>query len=216
MGILKEQIEQLYKEAGGQKKAMVQAEAWFLEGAKKLRDNTIVGTTKPFKPGMIYVFRYIKPKTKDELPWWDKNPVVLALDSDIPGVDIGINLNLLPSKFRVELLDAIYTKMKPFIESQKNGRTAENAKVQGPMRNFTYEGIKKFLEKFGYEFAIRQYIPKLKANQKVVAYEKWQYIAICNLLEPGFSGPKIPINEQVIKKGFDEYKKAKLKKRTKK
>lgn len=214
MSILKDEIKELYKMHGGEKKAMDEAEAWFISASKKLRDNTVVGTMKPFKPGMIYVFRYIKPKLMEELPWWDKNPVVLALDPTDAKNDLGINLNLLPFKIRIELLDAIYTKMKPFIQSQKAGKAAENARIQGPMPNFTYEGAKKFLEKHGYEFAIRQYIPKLKSNQKVVAYEKWAYLAICNLLDPGFSGQRQTINEQVLKRQFDQYKKSKLKKRT--
>lgn len=216
MSTLKDQIKELYKMHGGEKKAMAEAESWFISASKKLRDTTVVGTTKPFKPGMIYVFKYTKPKLMEELPWWDKNPVVLALNPTDAKNDLGINLNLLPFNVRIEMLDAIYTQMKPFIESQKNGRTAEKAKAQGPMPNFTYDGAKKFLEKHGYEFAIRQYIPKLKSSQKVVAYEKWAYLAICNLLDPGFSGSTQTINERVLKKQFDQYKQSKLKKRTNK
>jgi hypothetical protein len=216
MGLIKDEIKELYKMHGGEKKAMDEVQGWFEKGSRKLVDKTLVGTSKPFKPGMIYVFKYIKPKLAEELPWWDKNPVVLALDPTDAKNDLGINLNLLPMKVRIELLDAVYTLSKSFIEKQKTGSTAENANLQKPIPKFTYDGAKKFLEKFGYEFAIRQYIPKLKSKQTVVAYERWSYIAICNLLEPGFSGPKIPINEQVLKKQFDEYKRSKLKKRTKK
>ena len=165
MGLIKDEINELYKAHGGQKKAMAEAEDWFLKGAKKLQDNNIAVTNKPFKPGMIYVFKYLKPKLMDELPWWDKHPVVLALDPTDAKNDLGINLNLLPIKIRIELLDAIYTQMRPFIENQRKGSKAENAKLQGPMPKFTYDGAKKFLEKHGYDFAIRQYVPNLKTNQ---------------------------------------------------
>jgi len=216
MGVIKDEINELYKMHGSKTKAIKEAQGWFQRGSAKLRDNTIVSSRSSFKPGMIYVFRYEKPKYLEELPWWDKHPVVLALDPTDQKNDLGINLNLLPNEVRVELLDAIYTQVKPFIESQRRGSTSENAKVQGPIPNFTYDGAKNFLERFGYDFAIRQYIPNLKSKQQVIAYERWSYIALCNLLDPETNNSALVINERNLKKMFDEHRKNKLKRSSKK
>ena len=216
MGVIKDEIKELFKAHGGRAAAIKEAQSWFQRGAAKLKDNTIVSTMKPFKPGMIYVFKYMKPKLKEELPWWDRHPVILALDPTDQKNDLGINLNLLPSKVKIELLDTIYKQKQGFISKQRDGKTAENAKLQGPIKGFTYESAKKFLEQFGYDFAIRQYIPKLKTNQQVVAYERWSYIALCNLLEPKSIDPSIRINEKVIKQMFDEHYKTRAKRRSKK
>jgi hypothetical protein len=216
MGVIKDEIKALFKEHGSRAGAIKEAQNWFEKGVSKLKDNTIVSTRTPFKPGMIYVFKYMKPKYIEELEWWDRHPVVLALDRTDQKNDLGINLNLLPEKIKIELLDAIYKQKEGFIKKQRDGKTAENAKLQGPIKGFTYESAKKFLEKFGYDFAIRQYIPKLKTNQQVVAYEKWSYVAICNLLESKSNEPSIRINEKVIKTMFDEHYKTRAKRRSKK
>ena len=218
MSSLKDEIKELYKSMGGRAKALKQVQRWFDSGMAQLKskDTTLDTERKPFKPGMIYVFKYEKPKHMEKLPWWDKNPVVLALNPTDQKNDIGINLNLLPSNIRIELLDAIYTQMKPFIELQKKGKTAYKAKLQGPLPNFTYESTKKFLEKFGYDFAIRQYVPNLKNNQRVVAYEKWSYVAICSLINVESNDSSIVINENILKKMFDEHNKNKIKKRSEK
>lgn len=215
MGVIKDEIQELFKKHGSRAAAIKEAEGWFERGAAKLKDNTVASTRTPFKPGMIYVFNYMKPKHKEELPWWDRHPVVLALNPSDQKNDVGINLNLLPSKVRIELLDAVYKQKEGFIKKQRSGKTAENAKLQGPINGFTYESAKKFLMQFGYDFAIRQYIPQLKMNQKAVAYERWSYIALCNLIQPKSVDPSIRINEKVIKEMFDEYYKARAKRQSK-
>jgi hypothetical protein len=55
-----------------------------------------------FKIGMMYCFFY-DPKTKDDLPYWDKFPVVLILEKYNDGF-LGLNLHYLPVKFRMLFL----------------------------------------------------------------------------------------------------------------
>lgn len=55
-----------------------------------------------FKIGMMYCFFY-DPKTKDDLPYWDKFPVVLVLERYNDGF-LGLNLHYLPVKFRMLFL----------------------------------------------------------------------------------------------------------------
>lgn len=206
MGKIKKEIKDLSKEAGSKTKARRGAEKWFAEASKSIRDNTVAKHSKPFRVGMIHVFRYEKPKHIKTLEWWDMNPVVLAMDPHESGTDVGINLNLLPVQMKEDLLDMIYDRMAGQIKS-KTGRSKENnALTQGEI-NLIYKDAVKFLKQFGFDFAIRQYIPQLKKNQKVVSYESWAKIALCDFQDLNGIG----INE--VKRQFREHLKARSKRK---
>lgn len=206
MGKIKQDIKNLSKEAGSKTKARRAAEKWFDEASKSIRDMSVATHSKPFRVGMIHVFRYEKPKHLDRLDWWDRNPVVLAMDPHESGTDVGINLNLLPVEFKEDLLDLIYDRMQGQIKS-KSGRSKENnALTQGEI-TLIYKDVKKFLVQFGFDFAIRQYIPELKKNQKVVSYESWAKIALCDFQDLKGVG----INE--VKRMYREHLKSRSKKK---
>lgn len=206
MGKIKKEIKDLSKEAGSKTKARRSAEEWFEKASKSIRDNTVAKHSKPFRVGMIHVFRYEKPKHIKTLEWWDMNPVVLAMDPHESGTDVGINLNLLPVQVKEDLLDMIYDRMAGQIKS-KTGRSKENnALTQGEI-NLIYKDAVKFLKQFGFDFAIRQYIPQLKKNQKVVSYESWAKIALCDFQDLNGIG----INE--VKRQFREHLKARSKRK---
>lgn len=181
MGEIKSQIRKLSKEAGGKMLARKSAHAWFEKGKKQRSDKSVSSTGQKFMPGKIYVFDYKKPKGIERLDWWDMNPVVLALDP-YKGNDVGINLNLLPIQVKEDLLDMVYDRMKGQISGQITGGKASDALKQGNIK-FTYSGAKSFLQKYGFDFAIRQYIPSLKSGQAVVSYENWARIALCDFID---------------------------------
>jgi len=206
MGKIKQDIKDLSKNAGSKTKARKESEKWFSDASKSVRDNSVAKHSSPFKTGMIHVFRYERPKHIKTLPWWDKNPVVLALDAHESGTDVGINLNLLPIEFKEDLLDMIYDRMQGQISSN-NGRAKENnAETQVEIK-LIYKDIVKFLVRFGFDFAIRQYIPQLKKNQKVVSYESWAKIALCNFQDLNGIG----INE--VKRAYREHLKTRSKRK---
>ena len=182
MGKIKDDIKTLSKDAGSKSRAATAARQWYDKGVKSVRESAVAKSSGQFKTGMIYVFRYEKPKHIETLPWWDKNPVVLALDPTDNGNDLGINLNLLPPDIKEDLLDMVYERMRAMIKAQTKGPAADNAIIQRGIR-LEYKGAKKFLKQYGFDFAIRQYIPQLKSNQKVVSYENWARIALCDFLE---------------------------------
>jgi hypothetical protein len=62
------------------------------------------------------------------------------------------------------------------------GSKSGDAQRQGQIQ-FSYEGARSFLKRYGYDFAIRQYIPNLKSNQAVIAYESWAKIALCDFID---------------------------------
>lgn len=66
--------------------------------------------TTAFRVGMMYCFFY-DPKTKDELPYYDKFPMVLVLEKYNDGF-LALNLHYLPVKFRIAFL----TKLMKFAQ----------------------------------------------------------------------------------------------------
>lgn len=179
MGQIKKDIKELIKEYGSKANARSFAANWYQSSLNAFRDNAVSKDPTRFMPGKIYVFRYDTPITKD-LPWWDRNPIVLALDP-YNGNEVGINLNLLPVEVKETLLDDVHTRLIGQIITNST-RAPENAKAQQGL-NLTYNGAKRYLDRFGFGFAVRQYKPRLKTRQAVVSYENWAKIALCNFME---------------------------------
>jgi len=178
MGYIKDQIKEMFKDNGGYAKAKSVATNWFKTSLEAREAMEAKPTRKRFEPGKIYVFKYEHPITEERMKWFDKAPVVLALDTH-DHTDIGINLNLLPAKFRQEMLDALYTRLQGKIKANEKGARANDARKQSPLLDLKYENAKMFLDRYGFGFAIRRYLPNLKKNQAVVSYESWPKIAIC-------------------------------------
>jgi hypothetical protein len=176
MGYIKKRIAELSKEFGGKIRASAACMDWYEAGIKSKSQNEAKITRTRFQPGKIYVFKYF-PKYAKELPWFDQNPVVLAIEQ-VNNNDLGINLNLLPVPYKEKLLDELFTRMN--IKADKE--SGINVLKEKPLR-ITYEGIKAYLEKDGYEFALRQYIPSRKKDQAVVSYSKWPEIALCDFMD---------------------------------
>ena len=196
MGYIKEEISKLIK-GKGRAKASKEIMSWFEKGLKDNKEKSIGSIRSRFIPGKMYVFEYT-PVTKD-IPWYDENPVVLALDP-YNGDDIGINITMLPPKFREEFLDEVYTR---YSSSIKLASKKEDAKKQKGLPNFSYKGAKQYLESFGYDFAIRRYKPSGKSNQAVVAYRDWCKLAICDF--NSLQG----VNKQQLIKLFEDHRRKK-------
>lgn len=188
MGYVKERIKELIKEHGGKIKATKACMDWFEEGINSKEVKEAKLTRNRFEPGKIYVFEYL-PKYEKELPWFDQNPVVLAIEQ-VDKNDFGVNLNLLPIPVKERLLDDLFTKMNIKVNKESNtlfeilgisSPEGSDALREKPLK-ITYEGMKKYLEQFGYDFALRQYIPSRKKDQAVVSYSKWPEIALCDFV----------------------------------
>jgi|TARA_R110000782_G_scaffold1387_2_gene5309 hypothetical protein len=176
MGYVKDRIKELSKTAGSKKRARKNAESWFKESSASRKIVEVKSTRDRFQSGKIYVFDY-SPTTKD-LPWYDKNPVVLALEG-VNDNDLGVNLNLLPISVKEQLLDDLYTRMGGSIKSAYN--KSYDAERQRALR-ITYDGMKSYLESNGCVFAIRRYNPSRKKRQSVVSYLRWPDIALCDFI----------------------------------
>jgi len=179
MGQVKKDIQSQIKLHGSKANARSAAEDWYKTSLNSFNNNSVAKYGERFRPGKIYVFRYDTPITEN-LQWWDRNPVVLALDS-YKGNDVAINLNLLPINVKETLLDDLHIRLNGQIKTNEN-RAKDNAKAQGQL-SLSYQGAKRYLDQYGCGFAIRQYKPALKVKQAVVSYENWAKIVLCDFAE---------------------------------
>ena len=173
MGYIKEEIKKLVK-GKGKAKASKESLSWFEDSLNDRKNKSVMPIRSRFIPGKMYIFEY-SPITEG-IPWYDDNPIVLALDP-YDGDDIGINVSMLPPKFREQFLDEIYDRYQSTI---KRASKTDNAKNQRGLLTFSYQGAKAYLGQRGYDFAIRRYKHSRKSNQAVIAYKDWCKIAICD------------------------------------
>lgn len=88
-------------------------EAKFLKDQDRRRRNPLVGR--------LYMFLY-NPKTKEQLPYYDRFPLVFPYKK-VPGGFYGLNLHYLPPKFRALLMDSLF-------QTLSNTRLDESTKLR--------------------------------------------------------------------------------------
>jgi len=92
------------------------ARNWYRETAEKItrirnQDKMISSdskrATKQPIPGSMYLFNY-NPKFKDELPYYDRYPLIFPYQKTENGF-YGLNLHYLPLQLRAKMMDALYS-----------------------------------------------------------------------------------------------------------
>jgi hypothetical protein len=181
MAKLSDEVKNFVQNARGLDNAKQAADEWYRTVGKSSGDKSIQSSGSPFQPGKIYIFRYEHPKTMERLEQWDANPVVLSLGR-IDSSDVGINLNYLPYKAKLQILDKIYKSFLPKIEEQQAKAPAQ-AKKQKPILSFDANTILAFLNKAGLGYAIKRYVTNLRKSTKVVSAEGWKYVPLLDLAQ---------------------------------
>ena len=91
-----------------------QSVTWILDKIRDIRNPSQIGRellsdksrhTTNIKLGRLYCF-YYDPKTKDDLPYYDRFPLILVLDKYADGF-LGLNLHYLPYRYRVAFLNKL-------------------------------------------------------------------------------------------------------------
>tara|TARA_R110000796_G_scaffold159388_10_gene276255 strand:- start:4635 stop:5243 length:609 start_codon:yes stop_codon:yes gene_type:complete len=159
----------------GPKQAEDDAHTWF-SGAKKSNiDPTVVFCeNRMMQVGKLNQFTY-NPKGKDTLDYYDKKPLVLSLGTVRKKkmiYEMGINLNFIPTPYKWYILETIQKTYSGFFLRQQDGRASNNAYKQ-PQIMYRYRAIKALLSKYGFEFAIRMYIPSRKSKVYCINYNSW-------------------------------------------
>jgi hypothetical protein len=97
------------------KKASIRSKAWFQQQAlllgrqnitaRKVMNSASTKVKGQVVPGSLYMFMY-DPKMKDELPYYDKFPLVFPYKK-VPGGFMGLNMHYLPYQARIVLLQRL-------------------------------------------------------------------------------------------------------------
>lgn len=137
--------------------------------------------TETFSNGKLYFF-YYDPKTKNDLPYYDRFPLVLVLDKQEDGF-LGLNLHYLPMRYRVAFLD----KLMDYAVVDGN-KDIERMRVSYDILNASrrYKEFKPCLKKYLYghiqskmlmvlpnEWDIAAFLP-IQQFRKATANQVWQ------------------------------------------
>lgn len=166
-----------------------ESRAWFQAKAKNLRnlnrealmkEDPIKSRSKQIIGGM-YMFFY-DPKTKDQLPYYDRFPLVVVV-GPAPGGFYGLNLHYLPPKLRLQFFSNLMDiKGSKLSENDKFAITYRMLKNSTKMRYFrpcfkhylTNHVQSKFAEVPAPEWEIAVFLPTAdfrKANNYKVYYD---------------------------------------------
>ena len=112
--------------------------------------------TNRIEPGNMYMFLY-DPKTKEQLPYYDRFPLVFPFD-DVEGGFYGINLHYLPYKLRAQLMDALY-------ELTSNSRYDESTKLR-----MSYQLLNRARKFRNFKPCVKRYLANRTQSQFVYIY----------------------------------------------
>lgn len=151
----------------------------------------IVQRFKFLIPGRLYTFKY-DPLYKDKLDFYDTRPVILCFKNYIHpttgnNLQLGINLNFIPSDMRLFVLEAIWKVFEKMIKQDLAGRKPKEGSIPNRQKllftdNYDVYGLLDYIlqtiGKTGWKFAIRQYIFERISNLKWIDYIDWGYIPL--------------------------------------
>ena len=126
-------------------------------------------------PGQLISFNYLTPKNKEELEYYDAQPVVLffnAITTEEGKRILGFNLHYYPPKIRFQVLSKIYELFSQHYDKSLNKKTNTGILSQ-KIPHFDYRKLVEELDKAGLGFGVRMYIPTLVRNTKVIPQDLW-------------------------------------------
>lgn len=156
-------------------KTSKEAYEWLMGEMKNSKGSRVQINNDPYlQPGKLYIFKYL-PKYKNELDYWDKHPIVLALgkmEGPSGKIILGLNISWYPPEARKYLIEKIRYFYKEKYESAIKSKSL-NANAQSPVYIDLYQ-LKTALDQYGLSFALRSYIPNnIKSPKVCICYEDW-------------------------------------------
>ena len=135
------------------------------------RRNKLLGdesrVTNTMEIGKLYLFTY-DAKLKEELPYWDKSPLIIMIDKSVEGYYLGLNFHYLPPKLRAMLLDAILDLPSYKTEKQK--------------LIMSYQLIKSFAGSNLARPCVKKYIPShIDGNIVEIAKDEYDFVVMLPL-----------------------------------
>ena len=121
-------------------------------------------------PGQLVLFKYLNPKTADELEYYDASPCTIffnVVNTSQGKRVLGFNVHYFPPAIRYRIIDKIFTIFRPVY------RKYFDTGVPSAMDAFDYEYLINELSKQKLDFAVRMYIPALIGDTRVIAPKDW-------------------------------------------
>lgn len=113
--------------------------------------------------GKMVLFFY-DPKYKEELPFYDRYPLIFPIEWYGDGSMLGINLHYLPPNMRAQLLDALVTNLLP-----KNGRK-KNLVI-------SYKILKSAAQYKSFRPCVKKYLlSHVRSKFQIVPVEHWDKV----------------------------------------
>ena len=152
-------------------------EQWFNDSYivtnKSSKPEGVLG--KSLSIGKIYTFKYFADKSKN---FYDLMPILLCFrivpDGDGSLIFQGINISLIPEKYRVRVLDIIFKFY--YNKGIKRSVEAVGEGIKPPGLQMDYKVISRILEshRTGYQLALSSYkMNKIIGSPMVVTYSDW-------------------------------------------
>jgi len=177
MGKLIDKIEAKFAEQGlDQRKS--EARQWLLQTLKKVsridRKNQIINDpSHQFQTNTNFVrlygrmfFFFYNPKTKDDLPYYDRFPLVIPFKRYDDGF-LGLNLHYLPPRYRLIFLDRLYMVLN-------NHEYDETTKFK-----LTYKILESNAKLRYFEPCLKRYLRShIKSKMVIVEPEQWEIAAV--------------------------------------
>ena len=140
------------------------------EARKYITEQCEKGNSDKILPGMMILFEYFEPKTKEELEYYDAGPctIFFGIVNTKQGKRVlGFNLHYYPPKIRRMVLNRIFEIYKPVYSKYfTEGITKE-------VDAFTYKYLIDSLEKAKLSFGVRMYIPDLIGKIWSIKPNEW-------------------------------------------
>ena len=169
---------------------------WFRDKARRVTNVNVMGLMRRnylsnktiIRPGFMYLFGY-DPKMKDELPYYDRFPLIFPVEAYGDGF-LGINLHYLPYDLRAKLMDALYELMNNRFYDERTKlrlsygvlKSASKYKYFEPcVKRYLYSHVQtKFMQVPANEWDIALFLPLESFAKKNKGFVQRQSRAIIN------------------------------------
>lgn len=149
----------------------------------------LVGANRAL-PGFFYFYLY-DPKWKEELPYYDRFPFVLCLDS-APGRFRGLNFHYLDYNYRARLFDLLY----PFRDGRPSRPTVRDIRMR---LRVTYDLLKMSSKYKAFKPCFKEYlVPHVQTPLMKVGAKEWD-VALFLPVESFVKETKAEVWRQSIK-----------------
>lgn len=154
----------LYKISNRDKKARAMIDEYKEKNKPKLKTKNFI------TPGQLVLFKYLNPKTKEELEYYDASPCTIffgVFNSSQGKRVLGFNVHYFPPLLRYKIMDEIFRMYTPVYKKYFETGLPKDLDA------FDYKYLTDELDRQNLSFAVRMYIPNLIGDTYIVPPVMW-------------------------------------------